>query len=109
MGVGCWILEDSLQTHFGDCPPNPAGGCYLLRHFPSPLPLTQALLCPRRYAWTIAQCRICGSHMGWKFTATRKELSPPKFWGLTRSALLPRIPEGDAEDSERGRSPLLCL
>lgn len=66
-----------------------------------------AVLC--RYAWTIAQCRICGSHMGWKFTATRKELSPPKFWGLTRSALLPRIPEGDAEDSERGRSPLLCL
>ncbi|XP_015496659.1 protein cereblon isoform X3 [Parus major] len=61
------------------------------------------------YAWTIAQCRICGSHMGWKFTATRKELSPPKFWGLTRSALLPRIPEGDGEDSERGRSPLLCL
>ncbi|XP_041281721.1 protein cereblon isoform X3 [Onychostruthus taczanowskii] len=60
------------------------------------------------YAWTIAQCRICGSHMGWKFTATRKELCPPRFWGLTRSALLPRMPE-DAEDSERGRSPLLCL
>ncbi|KAJ7415151.1 hypothetical protein WISP_79536 [Willisornis vidua] len=61
-----------------------------------------------RYAWTIAQCRICGSHMGWKFTATKKEMSPQKFWGLTRSALLPRIPEGE-EDSDHEGSPLLCL
>ncbi|XP_033922311.1 protein cereblon isoform X1 [Melopsittacus undulatus] len=60
------------------------------------------------YAWTIAQCRICGSHMGWKFTATKKDMSPQKFWGLTRSALLPRIPEAD-EDSGHDRSPLLCL
>ncbi|XP_037238491.1 protein cereblon isoform X3 [Falco biarmicus] len=59
------------------------------------------------YAWTIAQCRICGNHMGWKFTATKKDMSPQKFWGLTRSALLPRIPE--TEDSGHDRSPLLCL
>ncbi|KAM9277081.1 protein cereblon isoform 1-T1 [Morus bassanus] len=60
------------------------------------------------YAWTIAQCRICANHMGWKFTATKKDMSPQKFWGLTRSALLPRIPETE-EDSGHDRSPLLCL
>uniref|UniRef100_A0A8D0L9Y0 Protein cereblon n=1 Tax=Sphenodon punctatus TaxID=8508 RepID=A0A8D0L9Y0_SPHPU len=60
------------------------------------------------YAWTIAQCRICGSHIGWKFTATKKEMSPQKFWGLTRSALLPRIPETD-DESGQARSLLLCL
>ncbi|XP_043374378.1 protein cereblon isoform X4 [Dermochelys coriacea] len=59
-----------------------------------------------RYAWTIAQCRICGNHMGWKFTAAKKDLSPQKFWGLTRSALLPRIPE---DGSGHDRTPLLCL
>ncbi|KAG7218171.1 hypothetical protein INR49_007453 [Caranx melampygus] len=54
------------------------------------------------YAWTIAQCRTCGSHMGWKFTATKKDLSPPRFWGLTRSAMLPRIPQGEGEDGGEG-------
>uniref|UniRef100_A0A3P9P9B6 Protein cereblon n=1 Tax=Poecilia reticulata TaxID=8081 RepID=A0A3P9P9B6_POERE len=60
------------------------------------------------YAWTIAQCRTCGSHMGWKFTATKKDLSPPRFWGLTRSAMLPRIPQGEDEDGDKG-SRLFCL
>lgn len=59
-----------------------------------------------RYAWTIAQCRTCGSHMGWKFSAVKKDLSPPRFWGLTRSALLPTIPQG--EEGVDG-SRLLCL
>ncbi|XP_056316236.1 protein cereblon [Danio aesculapii] len=58
------------------------------------------------YAWTIAQCRTCGSHMGWKFSAVKKDLSPPRFWGLTRSALLPTIPQG--EEGVEG-SRLLCL
>lgn len=61
-----------------------------------------------RYAWTIAQCRTCGSHMGWKFTATKKDLSPPRFWGLTRSALLPRIPQEEGDDEREG-SRLFCL
>uniref|UniRef100_A0ABI7W312 Protein cereblon n=1 Tax=Felis catus TaxID=9685 RepID=A0ABI7W312_FELCA len=52
-----------------------------------------------RYAWTIAQCRICASHIGWKFTATKKDMSPQKFWGLTRSALLPTIPDTEDEIS----------
>ncbi|XP_072454731.1 protein cereblon isoform X4 [Notamacropus eugenii] len=60
------------------------------------------------YAWTIAQCRVCSSHIGWKFTATKKDMSPQKFWGLTRSALLPRIPETE-DTSNQDSSPLLCL
>ncbi|XP_038628229.1 protein cereblon isoform X2 [Tachyglossus aculeatus] len=60
------------------------------------------------YAWTIAQCRYCGSHIGWKFTATKKDMSPQKFWGLTRSALLPRIPESEDETGQE-IAPLLCL
>ncbi|XP_043938000.1 protein cereblon isoform X1 [Protopterus annectens] len=60
------------------------------------------------YAWTIAQCRTCGGHMGWKFTASKKSMSPQKFWGLTRSALLPRIPESDDDSGQKG-SRLLCL
>ncbi|KAJ8265373.1 hypothetical protein COCON_G00144720 [Conger conger] len=60
------------------------------------------------YAWTIAQCRTCSSHMGWKFTAAKKDLSPQRFWGLTRSALLPRIPKSEGEEGEEG-SRLLCL
>ncbi|XP_063072482.1 protein cereblon isoform X2 [Engraulis encrasicolus] len=58
------------------------------------------------YAWTIAQCRTCGSHMGWKFTAVKKDLTPARFWGLTRSALLPTIPQGE-EGLEGSR--VLCL
>ncbi|XP_036734458.1 protein cereblon isoform X4 [Manis pentadactyla] len=59
------------------------------------------------YAWTIAQCRICASHIGWKFTATKKDMSPQKFWGLTRSALLPTIP--DTEDDISPDKVILCL
>ncbi|TKC44865.1 hypothetical protein EI555_015731, partial [Monodon monoceros] len=59
------------------------------------------------FAWTIAQCRICASHIGWKFTATKKDMSPQKFWGLTRSALLPTIP--DTEDDISPDKIILCL
>ncbi|XP_057410511.1 protein cereblon isoform X4 [Balaenoptera acutorostrata] len=60
-----------------------------------------------RFAWTIAQCRICASHIGWKFTATKKDMLPQKFWGLTRSALLPTIP--DTEDDISPDKIILCL
>lgn len=60
-----------------------------------------------RYAWTVAQCKICASHIGWKFTATKKDMSPQKFWGLTRSALLPTIP--DTEDEISPDKVILCL
>lgn len=39
------------------------------------------------YAWTIVQCKDCNEHMGWMFTATKKNLFPKKFWGLCRSSV----------------------
>ena len=45
-----------------------------------------------RYAWTVAYCDNCESHLGWKFT-TKKKLEPKKFWGLTRAALRPVFKE----------------
>ena len=53
-----------------------------------------------RYAWTIAQCSQCNSHLGWKFTvAERGSLKPEKFWGLCRSSLVPGL-QKDTDDSE---------
>lgn len=45
------------------------------------------------YAWTIAQCARCYSHLGWKFTATHRKLSPRKFWGITKASIIPMSPE----------------
>ncbi|XP_041081479.1 protein cereblon-like [Polyodon spathula] len=61
------------------------------------------------YAWTIAQRRTCGSHLGWKFTATNKDLTPHKFWGVARTALLPTIPKTDEEEEGQEASRLLRL
>ncbi|XP_033122255.1 protein cereblon-like isoform X2 [Anneissia japonica] len=49
------------------------------------------------YAWTIIQCRHCSGHMGWKFKATKRKLRPEKFWGLTRSALMPSMSQEGGE------------
>ena len=49
------------------------------------------------YAWTIAECKHCGNHMGWKFTAVNKKLVPKKFWGLTRASLRPSLRQEDDE------------
>ncbi|KAF4527052.1 hypothetical protein B566_EDAN001602 [Ephemera danica] len=38
------------------------------------------------YSWTIAQCSSCNTHVGWLFTSTK--LSPPMFFGLSRSAII---------------------
>lgn len=35
-----------------------------------------------RYAWTIANCATCETHMGWLFTATNRKLKPRSFWGI---------------------------
>ncbi|XP_073007574.1 uncharacterized protein [Typha latifolia] len=37
------------------------------------------------YAWTVTNCAICESNMGWLFTATRKNLLPKSFWGIRSS------------------------
>uniref|UniRef100_A0A0C9RGI6 Protein cereblon n=1 Tax=Wollemia nobilis TaxID=56998 RepID=A0A0C9RGI6_9CONI len=39
------------------------------------------------YAWTIANCSACDSHMGWLFTAVNEKLEPKSFWGVRRSQL----------------------
>ncbi|KOX73264.1 Protein cereblon [Melipona quadrifasciata] len=39
------------------------------------------------YAWTVATCKYCGDHMGWKFTAVQNNLKPKAFWGLIRKSL----------------------
>eukprot|EP00249_Psilotum_nudum_P021742 c28226_g1_i3 orf=384-2126(-) len=39
------------------------------------------------YAWTIADCSVCESHMGWLFTAVTKNMRPKAFWGMRRSQL----------------------
>ncbi|MCO5612818.1 hypothetical protein L7F22_067089 [Adiantum nelumboides] len=39
------------------------------------------------YSWTVADCNLCESHMGWLFKALKKDLHPRQFWGLRRSQL----------------------
>jgi len=52
------------------------------------------------YAWTITECGRCGDHIGWKFTATSRRLSPDKFYGISRRNIVPKleVPEGETED-----------
>ena len=53
------------------------------------------------YAWTICQCRYCDSHMGWKFKATKPNMVPKKFWGLSRRSLRPQLSLNvEAKDEE---------
>ncbi|KAK9812881.1 hypothetical protein WJX72_005161 [[Myrmecia] bisecta] len=46
------------------------------------------------YAWTIANCRICATHLGWRFTAVRPHLAPAAFFGLRRQAISEGWSEG---------------
>lgn len=39
------------------------------------------------FAWTVAYCRACWHHLGWRFTAVQPGLRPASFWGLRRSAI----------------------
>lgn len=40
------------------------------------------------YAWQIAQCKVCSSHIGWKFIAVTKNLAPKSFFGLSCKSLV---------------------
>ncbi|KZV42018.1 hypothetical protein F511_14332 [Dorcoceras hygrometricum] len=40
------------------------------------------------YAWSVAECTTCGTHMGWHFSATRKKMRPRSFWGIRSSQIL---------------------
>jgi cereblon len=48
------------------------------------------LMCSR-YAWTIAECRYCHKHMGWKFTAIHRLMKPQKFWGVCRRSIVTKL------------------
>ncbi|KAG8375617.1 hypothetical protein BUALT_Bualt10G0119000 [Buddleja alternifolia] len=41
-----------------------------------------------RYAWSIAECTMCGAQMGWYFSATQKKLRPQAFWGIRSSQVV---------------------
>lgn len=40
------------------------------------------------YSWTIAYCATCFNHLGWKFLRVRRDVTPPKFWGLSGSQVI---------------------
>lgn len=40
------------------------------------------------YAWTITNCAVCESNMGWLFTAAKKNLQPKSFWGIRGSQVV---------------------
>ncbi|XP_062520664.1 protein cereblon-like [Corticium candelabrum] len=66
-------------------------------------PVTQDSWFPG-YAWSIAQCSRCHSHMGWRFTSSRHGLRPSKFYGITRSSIKPAIVQPQNGDEEGGKS-----
>ena len=49
-------------------------------------PATQAFSWFAGYAWTVASCARCSTHLGWRFDAVA-DGSPSRFWGL----IVPRV------------------
>jgi ATP-dependent protease La (LON) substrate-binding domain/Yippee zinc-binding/DNA-binding /Mis18, centromere assembly len=52
------------------------------------------------YAWTIAHCTICDSHLGWRFDRVQPSLDngngnddngPERFWGLSGASVTTRV------------------
>ena len=54
------------------------------------------------YAWTIAECGRCYSHIGWKFTSTGRRMAPDKFYGFSRRSIEARVQVPQVEDPEEG-------
>ncbi|CAB3225598.1 unnamed protein product [Arctia plantaginis] len=52
------------------------------------------------YAWTIATCEHCDSHVGWRFEALKPTLRPQRFYGLCRHNLQPHTRQ-DAGPADR--------
>lgn len=74
--------------------------CCVLLNCRMPSSIYKLSLLLFRYAWTIAECQQCINHLGWKFTAVKKGLTPSKFWGLTRASLKPGMKTDTEEASE---------
>ncbi|XP_047357739.1 protein cereblon-like [Vespa velutina] len=58
------------------------------------------------YAWTTANCNICFSHVGWKYTAVKNNLEPKVFWSLTRRALKKRTNNKVDDTSDTDANPI---
>ncbi|CAH0663825.1 unnamed protein product [Chilo suppressalis] len=41
------------------------------------------------YTWSIALCRLCAAHVGWRFDAMKRRLRPQQFYGLCRNQVRP--------------------
>ncbi|XP_004349506.2 cereblon [Capsaspora owczarzaki ATCC 30864] len=52
------------------------------------------------YAWQIAICSGCYTHIGWHYTATQPHLQPRRFWGLSRANLIDSAPAFGDEDND---------
>ncbi|KAK2180255.1 hypothetical protein NP493_452g04005 [Ridgeia piscesae] len=61
------------------------------------------------YAWTIAQCNQCDSHLGWRFTVAGRgrSLRPEKFWGLCRSSLVPGLQKDSENPDDETWRPIM--
>ena len=42
------------------------------------------------YAWTIALCAGCRTHLGWRYDAAMSGVTPASFFGLLRAELIER-------------------
>ncbi|KAL1117028.1 hypothetical protein AAG570_004356, partial [Ranatra chinensis] len=51
------------------------------------------------YSWCIAVCETCHGHIGWQFVATKRRMSPRKFWGLSRQSLTTVPVTGDQHET----------
>ncbi|XP_012543838.1 protein cereblon isoform X2 [Bombyx mori] len=50
------------------------------------------------YSWTVALCRDCRAHVGWRFDAIKRSLRPQQFYGLCRNYVQPRHHDQDLAD-----------
>lgn len=60
------------------------------------------------YSWIIINCSSCDHHMGWKFVANNRNLTPQHFYGISRRNVKPAIDRTDKSDpSSENSAPLI--
>ncbi|XP_072945321.1 protein cereblon isoform X2 [Epargyreus clarus] len=57
------------------------------------------------YTWTVANCAACGSHIGWRFDAEKRNLRPQQFFGLCRNYVSPLVEGARSGRARHRRSP----
>ena len=53
------------------------------------------------YGWQICSCKNCNEHIGWKFSATNKDLQPLYFWGLTRKSIHHSYSQDETQENKQ--------